>query len=207
MMMDTEELKQQIAANITSFRKQSQMTQAELAVKLNYSDKAVSKWERGDSLPDVATLVLLAQVLGITVNQLIYPPESIPEPEPVPAQPAKTTKLTKKRGSIACLSSVLVWFIALLVYVVLSGCHLPGSWVGFVVCIPVNAIVLLSLLSAWQYFRWNQVLISLIMWGFIGSLFIILWVYAGLCLPRMFLLGAPGQLAIWLWFRMLQKEE
>lgn len=203
--MDTEELKQQISANIVSYRKQGQMTQAELAMKLNYSDKAVSKWERGDSLPDVATLVLLAQVLGVTVNQLIYAPESIPEQVPVP--PVKAMELTKKKRGIACLSSVLVWFIALLVYVVLSCCHLTGSWVGFMVAVPVNAIVLLSLLSAWQYFRWNQVLISFIMWGFISSLFVILWVYAGLCLPRLFLLGAPGQLAIWLWFRMLQKEE
>ena len=58
--MDDERLKTQIGANIASYRKRAGLTQAGLAEKLNYSDKAVSKWERGESVPDVLTMVQLA---------------------------------------------------------------------------------------------------------------------------------------------------
>ena len=60
--MDDEKLKKQIGANIASYRKRMQLTQAGLAEKLNYSDKAVSKWERGESAPDVQTLVQIADL-------------------------------------------------------------------------------------------------------------------------------------------------
>ena len=66
--MEVDKLKFQIGANIASYRKLGNMTQAGLAEKLNYSDKAVSKWERGESMPDVLTLVELAKLFDITVN-------------------------------------------------------------------------------------------------------------------------------------------
>ena len=53
--MDDEKLKKQIGANIAAYRKRIGLTQVGLAEKLNYSDKAVSKWERGESAPDVQT--------------------------------------------------------------------------------------------------------------------------------------------------------
>ena len=69
--MDSEKLKTQIGSNIAACRKQCGLTQAELAQKLNYSDKAVSKWERGESVPDVMTLAQLAEILGVTLNTLL----------------------------------------------------------------------------------------------------------------------------------------
>ena len=69
--MNDEELKKQIGKNIVLCRKRLSLTQAGLAEKLNYSDKAVSKWERGESMPDVLTLMQLAQVLGVTVDDLL----------------------------------------------------------------------------------------------------------------------------------------
>lgn len=220
--MDHEVLKRQIAGNIAFFRKQAGLTQAELAQRINYSDKAVSKWERADALPDVLTLVLLAEAVGVTVDRLIChnpdapAPEPEPEalmPEPAPSagspprkKPVRTT-LTQKRKIIAALVSLLVWFVALVAYQVLSDAHLPGYWVGFLLAVPANAIVLLSLLSAWRYYRLNQLLISVIMWGSLILAFSLFWAFLHLCLPKIFLFGIPGQLAIYLWFRMLHKEE
>ena len=77
--MDSEKLKDQIGANISAYRKRAGWTQAELAEKLNYSDKAVSKWERGESVPDVLTLATLAEQLGVTVNDLLTDPDALPE--------------------------------------------------------------------------------------------------------------------------------
>ena len=61
--MDDEKLKYQIGANIAAYRKQAGLTQAGLAEKLNYSDKAVSKWERGICLPDVSVYMALCEIL------------------------------------------------------------------------------------------------------------------------------------------------
>ena len=59
--MDDATLRNQIGSNIAAYRKQAGLTQAGLAEKLNYSDKAVSKWERGEGLPDVYILAQIAQ--------------------------------------------------------------------------------------------------------------------------------------------------
>ena len=63
--MNDEKLKQQIGTNIALYRKNAGLTQAGLAAKLNYSDKAISKWERGESVPDVITLLQLAEQIGV----------------------------------------------------------------------------------------------------------------------------------------------
>jgi len=209
--MDIEKLKSQIGANIAAYRKRAGMTQMGLAEKLNYSDKAVSKWERGESVPDVLTLAQLAEQFGITVNDLLVDPNALPEDTGKVQQAMeqvveKTLKRKADKSIILMLSSILCWFVALFVYVVLSTFEItdPWSWLFFVYAIPANAIVLLSLRSAWHDFRWNKALISIIMWGSLLSIYVTLFVFLHVSLWRMFLLGLPGQLAILLWFRMFR---
>ena len=64
-------LNQTIAKNLAYYRKRAGLTQAALAEKINYSDKSVSKWESGAGTPDVYILVQLAQLYGVTVNDLV----------------------------------------------------------------------------------------------------------------------------------------
>lgn len=208
--MDDEKLKKQIGANITSYRKRFRMTQAGLAEKLNYSDKAVSKWERGESAPDVQTLVQLAELFEITVNDLLVDPNELPENGgAVERAMGKAVEKTLKRKAdkriILQLSSLLVWFVALLIFVVISSLDVPKSWVAFFYAIPADAIVMLSLRSAWRDFRWNQALISVIVWGCILSLYVTLMVFFHVNVWKLFLLGIPGQIAILLWFRLYRK--
>ncbi len=208
--MDDEKLKKQIGANIASYRKRLGLTQAGLAEKLNYSDKAVSKWERGESAPDVQTLVQLAELYDVTVNDLLVDPNELPEnPGAVERVMGKAVEKTLKRKAdkkiILMLSSLLVWFVALLIFVVLSSLELPKSWIAFIYAIPIDAIVMLSLRSAWKDFRWNQALISLIVWGSLLSIHMSLLVFLQINLWRIFLLGIPGQIAIFLWFRLYRK--
>lgn len=213
--MDDEKLKKQIGANIVSYRKRMGMTQAGLAEKLNYSDKAVSKWERGESMPDVLTLVQLAELFEITVNDLLVDPNALPENTgAVERVMGKAVEKTLKRKAdkriILALSSILVWFVALFIFVVLSSLDLPKSWIAFFYAIPADAIVMLSLRSAWKDFRWNKMLISVIVWGTLLSFFMTILVFFHVNVWRVFLLGIPGQAAIFLWFRMFRpvaKEE
>jgi len=209
--MDDEKLKRQIGANIAAHRKNAGLTQAGLAEKLNYSDKAVSKWERGDSIPDVLTLMALAEQFGITVNDLLADPEALPG-NPGKLEKAMTQvseKALKRKANknvILALSSTLVWFVALLAFVLLSSFDFlqKYSCLLFFVAIPANAIVLLSLRSAWHDFRWNKALISIIVWGSILSIYMVIRAVWGYHFWKIFLLGIPGQIAIFLWFRMFR---
>lgn len=208
--MDEEKLKRQIGANIASYRKSLNMTQAVLAEKLNYSDKAVSKWERGESAPDVQTMVQLADLFDITVNELVVDPNALPENTgPVEKAMGRAVEKTLKRKAdkriILMLSSLLVWFVALLLFVFLSSFDVPKSWLAFIYALPADAIVMLSLRSAWKDFRWNQILISIIMWGSVLSMYATVLVFAQMNFWKLFLLGIPGQAAILLWFRLYRK--
>ena len=209
--MDDDKLKNQIGANIAAYRKRAGMTQAGLAEKLNYSDKAISKWERGESVPDVLTLTQLAEQFGITVNDLLVDPNALPG-NPGKLEKAMTQvseKALKRKANknvILALSSTLVWFVALLTFVILSSFEMlePYSWLIFFYAIPANAIVLLSLRSAWRDFRWNQALISAIVWGSLASIYVSILVFLRYNFWKVFLLGIPGQIAIFLWFRMFR---
>ena len=66
-----EDLKKIIARNIVDLRRANNMTQLELAEKLNYTDKAVSKWERGESLPDISVLKTIADLFGVKIDYLV----------------------------------------------------------------------------------------------------------------------------------------
>ena len=209
--MEDEKLKKQIGANIAAYRKRQGMTQAELAEKLNYSDKAVSKWERGDSVPDVLTLMQLADLFDVTVNELVADPDVLPDnpgkmERVMGAAVERTLKRKADKKIILGLSTVLVWFIALFLFVVISSLGLTKSWLWFIYAVPANAIVLLSLRSAWKDFRWNKALISAIMWGAILSVYMSLLMFFNLNIWKMFLLGIPGQAAIMLWFRLYRKQ-
>lgn len=212
--MDDEKLKLQIGANIAAYRKNAGLTQAALAEKVNYSDKAVSKWERGESIPDVLTLMQLAEQFGITVNDLLADPNALPG-NPGKLEKAMTQvseKALKRKANknvILALSSTLVWFVALFAFVILSSFDFleKYSCLLFFVAIPANAIVLLSLRSAWHDFRWNKALISIIVWGSLLSIYMTLLSVWNYNFWKIFLLGIPGQIAIFLWFRMFRSAK
>ena len=208
--MDAEKLKDLIGKNIASYRKCAGLTQAGLAEKLNYSDKAVSKWERGESIPDVITLMQLADLFEITVNELVADPDVLPGDNPGNLEKAMTQvseKALKRKANkniILALSSILVWFVALLAFVIMSSFPVleKYSFLLFFYAIPANAIVALSLRSAWHGFRWNKALISAIVWGSLLSIHVSLLIFLNFNLWKIYLLGIPGQIAIFLWFRM-----
>ena len=210
--MNNEELRSRVGLNIARLRRERGLTQAELAERINYSDKAVSKWERAESTPDVLTLITLAEVLGTDMNTLTgLPAASQPEPVPtaveeVPSAPEKPAKkrYTADKGVIQKLSSILVWVVALFLYMVLDEFGIQNLWLLFVVAVPANAIVLLSLRSAWKLYGWNRFLISVIMWGFLLVIYLLLLLTAKVNVWKILPMGLLGQAAIILWFKMFR---
>ena len=121
----------------------------------------------------------------------------------------KALRRKANKNIILALSTTLVWFVALLVFVILSTLNIAHSGLAFLYAVPANAIVLLSLRSAWRDFRWNKALISTIMWGSLASIYASIFAFVDFSAWKILLLGIPGQVAIFLWFRMFQhpKEE
>lgn len=76
-----------LGAMIRTLRTERHMTQLDLARAMGVTDKAVSKWERNRSIPDAASLPKLAELLGVTVDELLQ--TSITEEAPAPHDPAR----------------------------------------------------------------------------------------------------------------------
>ncbi len=192
------DIKENLAQNITRYRKALNLTQAELAVKLNYSDKAVSKWERGESVPDLVVLKQLADFYGTTIDNLLKEPKVAPKPVSI-------KNISKKRFLLCLLSTCVVWLIATLFFV-FSGVIFPTlihTWLAFIYATPLTFMILLILTSVWGKSVWNAVSASLLNWTFITAVYLTLF-YALRNPPHtlwmIFLIGIPLQLLIILVF-------
>lgn len=216
--MTNEELKDIIGKNIVRLRKAKGMTQADLAEKLNYSDKAISKWERGESMPDVLTLMNMAEIFDTNVNAILGGEPEPAEPEPAPVQPEpapiiiheRRPKLSfppvraADRGKVQKLSSALVWVIVVTLYLILDSFDFQYSWMVFLLGILANAIVLLSLRAAWKIWGINRILVSIILWSALTFFYLLLLFATGVSVWRVFLMGLVGQMAIILWFKVFR---
>ncbi len=143
------ELKQNVARNITALRKKNNMTQADLAEQLNYSDKSISKWERGDGLPDIFVLTRIAELFGVTLNDLVSSEQADAEQSAEAAN--SLDAFYPRRTLITALCVGLVWFIATLVFFLLNV-FLPdakGLWLSFIYALPVSSIILVVFTHMW----------------------------------------------------------
>lgn len=198
------DIKNAIAKNISELRQSHGMTQIELAERLNYSDKAISKWERAESIPDVTVLVTIAELFGVSLDYLVHEEHSTHEQR----QAAEPSVRKHNRRLIAAMSTMLVGFIALLVFVILAifAPALTGAWLPFIYAIPVAAIVLLVFNSIWFDSRKNYLIISVLMWSVLLSIHVSV-LLGGYDLWLMYLLGIPGQLVIFMWSRLKKRPK
>lgn len=189
-----------IAKNISSLRKAAAMTQFELAERLNYSDKAVSKWERGESIPDVVVLKEIADIFSVTVDYLLEEEHN--------AKKSKIPLIGRRianRGFITGMSIMLVWLIALILFVagdVLREYTHNDHWLVFLWAVPPTFIVWLVLNSVWFNQRRNFLIVSLLMWSTIACIHISVLVLFSLNIRFIYLLGIPGQVIIFFWSRI-----
>lgn len=177
-----------IGKNLTRLRKMANMTQLELAEKLNYSDKSVSKWEQGNGIPDVRILVQLADLFGVTLDDLVRDYSN--EREQV--MPKKTKRI--QRLITVLLSAGLCWLVAVVVFV-LIGIFAPSfsyKWMTFVYAVPATAIVVLVFSCIWQY-KWIRVIsISVLVWSILASVYLTAYL-CGQNIWLVFLIGIPLQ--------------
>ncbi len=200
-----EDLKPIIAKNITQLRQASKMTQSELAERLNYSDKAVSKWERAESLPDITVLKAIADQFGVPLDYLVREDS---EGMPVcPEQKQFVPNRERNHAIITTLSILLVWFVATLVYVMIDVLtkNVSVHWITFLYAVPATMIVWLVFNSIWFNTRRNYLIVSLLTWS--GLLCVVLTLFAfHIYTWQLLLLGIPGQIIIVLWSKLQYRE-
>ncbi|MDP4133758.1 MAG: helix-turn-helix transcriptional regulator [Bacillota bacterium] len=193
-----EDLKYIIAKNIVDLRKSMNLTQAELGEKLNYSDKAVSKWERAESIPDVFTLKEIVDIFGVTMDYLLESEHKESEKN------CPTISKQKKRNRliITLLSTSLIFLIATFTFVFL-GLYFNKShqnlWMIYIYTIPLVCIVLLVFNSIWGKRKLNFLIISLLVWSILLCVYLSFISYD---IWLIFTIGVPAQIIIFLWGKM-----
>lgn len=194
-MMD---IKSVIAQNISELRIEGGMTQLELAERLHYSDKAVSKWERGESVPEISTLKAISELFGVTLDYLVS--EEHTESEKAVSDVANKKEKKAAHTAVTAISVLCVACIATLVYILIDvlAPSVKGHWLAFICAVPLSAIVWLVFNSIWFNKRRNYFIISILMWGVLLCIHLSL-LCAGFSVWQVYLLGVPGQIVIILW--------
>lgn len=160
--MTMEELKLVVASKLIKLRQQAGYTQAELGEKLNYSDKTVSKWERGESLPDAFVLTRIAEIYGTTVDGLLSQQE--PWQDPVERKRAEEkAKQPKFSSTVVTLVAIAgIWTMAVMMFVIFWITMDWVEWRIFATAVPISLITLLVLNSVWNKGRHNLIIVMLL---------------------------------------------
>ncbi|MCD7785819.1 MAG: helix-turn-helix domain-containing protein [Oscillospiraceae bacterium] len=187
------EIETTIASNIIELRTRAGMTQLELAEKLNYSDKSLSKWERAEALPDVIVLRNIADIFGVTVDYLVRPHD--PEEK---ISILDSVKSTIPYQIIMAITSVGIMTVATILFIIF---WLRGLiyWQVFVYALPILMISLLVLNSIWHDGKYNFVIISLLVLSIVCTLYVIFLKYNWW---QLFLIEIPAEALIVLSFRL-----
>ena len=193
-----DEFKKVVAGNITRLRTSMNMTQAQLGEILNYSDKSISKWERGESVPDVFVLKKIADLAGVTVDYIINPHA---DDEEIQSDKPEGRRYSRRFITLTVLAGI--WALAVLLFVILWIAGIV-NWLIFVYAIPISLITLLVLNSVWGDRSWNLYIISGLVWGIICSVYLTALKYNWW---QLFLLGIPAQIIIIFAFSIKRKPK
>lgn len=179
------EIRENIAKNITELRKRNHWTQAELAEKINYSDKAVSKWERGEAVPEIETLYALANIFGVTIDYFLYDDHDMQKQFVQP----KVKNLFRKLAVLFLLSLSVV-LIALIIFMAGHYGNWDNKsklWMAFVWTTPILATL------TFLFFMTNKLWLG----SLISSCLIVVFLVA--CIYLELLVNELGQIwMIWL---------
>lgn len=190
------ELKKVIAKNLVALRTQAHLTQLQLAEMLNYSDKAVSKWERGEAIPDITVFMRLSEIYGVSLDDMVRG-EAV---EPL-VQPKK--KINGMRIFIVAMSSVLVWFVSTWLFIMFF--FIPATseyaYLAFVPAPFIMSIVLIVFSGIWGNWITHTISTSMAVW--FGIFIVHMFVIAFSDFRQIYLLYIAGgvfQILVFLWF-------
>lgn len=187
--MQLEELKLITASNIIKLRTTAGLTQVELGNALNYSDKTISKWERGEAIPDAYVLMRMGEIFGVSVDYLLSSHDSWQAPEKESEGiPSYSANVIIAISVIGVLTAALTTFVVLWLFDIIY-------WKIFVAALPVTILTYMVLICAFKKRKYLQLVIAL----FVLSLFVTLYVFIPSANPwQLFLLLVPAEIIVFL---------
>ena len=192
--MQLSELKLISASNIIKLRTRAGLTQAELGEKLNYSDKTISKWERGEAIPDAYVLTQMAELFGATVDYLLSSHDAWESPEQQEEEEQRQAERHYSINVIIAISVLGVWTMALTIFVMLWLFDII-LWQTFVVALPVSILTYMVLICVFRRRKHLQFVIA----AFVLSMFILLYFTLPMQKPwQLFLIAVPAEVIVFL---------
>ena len=194
--MQLSELKLVTASNLIKLRTGRGLTQAELGAMLNYSDKTISKWERGEAIPDAYVLLQLAEIFGVSVDSLLTAPDRWTPPEP-----EKKPELSYSSDVIIAIAVIGVWTLALTAFVALWLAHII-CWQIFVVTLPISILTYMVLICVFNQKKHLQIVVAL----FVLSLFVMVYLLFFHANPwQIFLVAILAEVIVFLSFHVRRR--
>ena len=181
------------AKNIIYLRTKNNLTQLELAEKLNYSDKAVSRWERGEAIPDAKVLVAMSEIFGVTIDNMLK--------KEMKEKHIRPKINIRNFNNITGISFLGVWTAALLTFIILWIYGNP-LWLVFVYALPVSLIVLLVFNAVYGRTLSRFFIVSLLVWSILAAVYLTAVYFSVYSWWPIFLLGIPAQIIVGLSFRI-----
>ncbi len=190
-----DELRKRIGKNLSELRKRKKYTQLDLAEQLKYSDKTISKWEKGESLPSIEILYTLCNLYGITLDYLVQEGTYEEKKKYLKHDKSKINKIM-----ILLLSISLIWFLILISYVYPYVMIHINLWILFIWGFPASFLLVLIFNKLWGKRKYKFAILSFFMWSLLAAIFLLLiFLNQSYQVWAIFLLGIPAQIAIILW--------
>ena len=184
-----------IGKNLKALRKRHKFTQAQLGERLSYSDKAVSKWEKGESLPPIEVFYKLSRLYKVSLDEIVGE-------EKVKVREIDKADLRKRYLHITLLSLLAVWLVALILFVAFDIFAGMSVWMCFAWAVPVSAIVGIVFDCIWNKCKMLFWLLTLLVWSLLLCTAV---QFMGFKIWKILLIGIPLQIGIIIWSRMVKK--
>ena len=190
------EINKVIANNLIKLRKKNKLTQNELARKLNYSDNAISRWERAEVTPSIETLDQIAKYFDVPLSSLI-------EDNAEGVSIAQDKRTLRNKLAIILLFMSLVWLIATITFVYGKVIFNVNLWQVFIWAVPASCLVLYPFNEYWGRYIWKFVILSVFQWSVLACLYLQLLKYN---MWLLFVIGVPIQVALCIWTFLKPKD-
>lgn len=212
--MQEKDINEVIGQNLMLLRKNKKLTQLELAEKFNYSDKSISKWEKGESLPSIEVLKQLANFYSVSLDDLTseyFEINSTTEIEPTQENTKnktkeKTPRMFSTKIMITLLGISAVWLIATILFVIFKLTLGRNYFTCFIWAIPASFIVATVFNSVWGRMRYLFPILTGLLWSLLVALHIQI-LLIGFNIWPIYILGCPLQLLIILWGALIKKPK
>jgi len=189
--LNMEDIKQIIAKNLIALRKKNNLTQNDLAEKLNYSDNAISRWEHAEVTPSIETLQQIANIYGVPLRTII-------ENDALTKSDLSDKRQLVNKLAAVLISSSLVWLFATIIFVTSRLIWHYTFWQIFVWSIPIIALVMLPFHHYWGRHIYKFTILSIFTWTLLVSVFLQFY-YLTPWLWLIFIVGIPIQIVLAIW--------